>query len=340
MLLVRTGHLAKWWTLAAEDDRDAYFMASPGVSRDAIPWLHEHCGLGAGRATTSASSSLVPEDPEDARAAAARRMPRRPRACRSASSGTSTPWPPTAPRTAAYEFLLVRPAALPAGRHGLAAQPDRPQVAPWHLTAADDGFHPGASEDRSWTETAWFAAPAPERGLCVWTYPLFRHELGVMSCGIYVWGPGAEELWELPYYRTWWHLPIPDGIEADPLRASRTASPTSASSRSPPTGSATPTATSIALDITFRALHPPHEVGVVPGGHGHLDQLGRVTGELQLNGERLEIDCVEMRDRTWSPRRESRQGTYPHLQLRGEPRPARLPRLHPLQPAQAAGPRC
>jgi hypothetical protein len=62
--------------------------------------------------------------------------------------------------------------------------------------------------------------------------------------------------------------------------------------------------------MTFRALHAPHEVGVVAGGPGHLDQLGRVTGELWLGGERMEIDCVEMRDRTWSPRRESRQDNY------------------------------
>jgi hypothetical protein len=35
-----------------------------------------------------------------------------------------------------------------------------------------------------------------------------------------------------------------------------------------------------------------------------------VTGELRLNGETLPIDCIEMRDRTWSPRRESRQGAF------------------------------
>jgi hypothetical protein len=49
---------------------------------------------------------------------------------------------------------------------------------------------------------------------------------------------------------------------------------------------------------------------VTAGGHGHIDQFGRVTGELALRGERITIDCVEMRDRTWSPRRESRQRTF------------------------------
>ncbi len=176
------------------------------------------------------------------------------------------------------------------------------------ISAADDAFHPGTTEDRSWTETCWFAAAVPERGLAIWTYPLFRPELGIMSCGIDVWEPGAEELWQLPYYRTWWHLPIapdadlerlelPNGLRyerLEPLTAYRVAYEDDG----------------IRLDMTFRALHPPHAVGVEPGRHGHFDQLGRVTGELELAGERIAIDCVEMRDRTWSPRRESRQQAF------------------------------
>jgi len=182
-------------------------------------------------------------------------------------------------------------------------------VAVGGFSAADDHFHPGETEDRSWTETAWFAAAVPERQMVIWTYPLFRSELGVMSCGVYVWGPGAEELWQLPYYRHWWHLPIPEGIDLadftlpnglryevlEPLTAYRVAYADG---------------DEIELDFTFRALQPPHGVGVVAGGRGHLDQFGRVTGEMTLAGERIEIDCVEMRDRTWGPRRESRKRTF------------------------------
>jgi hypothetical protein len=180
---------------------------------------------------------------------------------------------------------------------------------PGALGPADDGLHPGATEDRSWTETAWFAAAAPERGLAIWTYPLFRPELGVMSCGIYVWEPGAEELWQLPYYRTWWHLPIPDGLD---LRRFTLPNGLSYECLEPLTAYRITYADgdAIELDVTFRALHAAHAVGVQEGGRGHLDQLGRVTGELTLAGERIAIDCVEMRDRTWSPRRESRQRAF------------------------------
>lgn len=178
-----------------------------------------------------------------------------------------------------------------------------------NLTPADDNFHAGSTEDGSWTETAWFAAAVPERGLALWTYPLFRRELGVMSCGIYVWEPGAEELWQLPYYRTWWHMGIPAAADLTRLELPNglryeCLEPLSSYRISYEDGDA------ISLDMTFRALHPPHEVDVRPGRHGHIDQLGRVTGQLRLRGESIEIDCLEMRDRTWSPRRESRQRTF------------------------------
>src|SRR3546814_17443281 len=42
---------------------------------------------------------------------------------------------------------------------------------------------------------------------------------------------------------------------------------------------------------------------------GHLDQLGRVTGQLVLHGRTIPIDCIEMRDRSWTPRRETSSRT-------------------------------
>ena len=152
-----------------------------------------------------------------------------------------------------------------------------------------------------------------------------------MSCGVYVWEPGAEELWELPYYRTWWHLPIPDGIQAtrfalpnglayeclEPLTAYRVTYADGDAMR---------------LDMTFRAIHPPHEVGVVPGGHGHLDQLGRVTGELWLGGERVGDRLPrDARPHLVAPPREP-PGHLPHLQLRGGRGRLGVPRRGPAHP--------
>jgi kynurenine formamidase len=64
MLLLRTGYLAKWWTRPPEMTPEAYFGASPGLSREAIPWLHEK-GISALAADNIGVEVLVPEDAED-----------------------------------------------------------------------------------------------------------------------------------------------------------------------------------------------------------------------------------------------------------------------------------
>ena len=64
MLLVRTGHLGRWWTRPADQTPMAYFLDSPGISRDNIPWLHEH-GISALACDTIGVESLIPEDPDE-----------------------------------------------------------------------------------------------------------------------------------------------------------------------------------------------------------------------------------------------------------------------------------
>ena len=178
-----------------------------------------------------------------------------------------------------------------------------------NLSARDDELHAPRALDPTWAETCWFAAQIPERKIGIWTYPLFRTNLGIMSCGVYVWGPGnGGELWRQPYYRQYWHQPIPDGFRLSdfelPLGLSYKAiEPLTEYQVRFTDGDA------ISIDLSFKAIHPAHELGI-SAGHGHLDQLGRVTGEIVLGGERMEVDCIEMRDRTWSPRRERRDGTW------------------------------
>jgi hypothetical protein len=171
----------------------------------------------------------------------------------------------------------------------------------------DDRLHTPMSDDPWWTETAWFGFAVPERGLCGSIYQIYRTNQGVMSTAVYVWEPGREQLDELPYYRTIWHLPIPDGAHpcdnslpsglsvstVEPMRSYRLRYDDRAELR---------------FDLTFAAVidaQPFH----VSNGMGHLDQLGRVTGELELHGDLLHVDCIEMRDRSWTPRRETTSRT-------------------------------
>ncbi len=64
ILLVRTGHLARWWTRPADQTPMNYFVNSPGISRDAAPWLHEH-GISALAADTIGVEPLIPEDSDE-----------------------------------------------------------------------------------------------------------------------------------------------------------------------------------------------------------------------------------------------------------------------------------
>jgi hypothetical protein len=63
----------------------------------------------------------------------------------------------------------------------------------------------------------------------------------------------------------------------------------------------------IDLDLEYRAVMEPW---VSARGEGadrrphHLDQVGHVTGRLELHGERIDVDCLAIRDRSWVLRSE------------------------------------
>jgi hypothetical protein len=59
------------------------------------------------------------------------------------------------------------------------------------------------------------------------------------------------------------------------------------------------------LELVFQAIMPPHShpEGTPPFVKGrHFDQPGRVTGWMELYGERVTVDCFFGRDRSWGPR--------------------------------------
>lgn len=163
----------------------------------------------------------------------------------------------------------------------------------------DDHFHPVPTADPWWTETSWYSFAVPERNLSGSIYPLFRPNLGICSAGVYVWDGTAVEPWAVPYARTFWHLPLPEGDLTDftlvnglryeclePMQQYRV------SYRD---------AGEIELDLIYEGLIAPHMV-VGESERGHLDQPCRVTGRLCLHGEEIAIDGFAMRDRSWSVR--------------------------------------
>jgi len=170
------------------------------------------------------------------------------------------------------------------------------------LTPDDDRFHSPASNDPWWSETCWFSFAHPEERMSGCFYPLFRPNQGVVSLAVTVWDHTAHEPWRVLYHRASWHLPLPltnlDRLELaglryevlEPLRRYRVSYQD---------------ADSLRAELEYEGLIPAHEAGV-RDGHGHIDQPCRVRGEITLRGRRIAIDHADMRDRSWSVRRDDR----------------------------------
>jgi hypothetical protein len=170
------------------------------------------------------------------------------------------------------------------------------------------------SDDWWETETAWFSFHHPGRRLGGWLYTLIRPNIGTVAGGAWVWDDTAWLPWEVLYSANYSALHI--GADAD-LRNIRL--PTGVSIRA-----VDPTRTyelgyddgdRLQLALRFDAVMPPEPLAAVGSTFGsahHFDQLGRVTGDLVIAGDRITIDCLAMRDRTWGrrPEHRPRQAAY------------------------------
>ena len=177
------------------------------------------------------------------------------------------------------------------------------------FTARDDGFHFAEMGDDWWaTETAWFSFHHPERRLGGWLYTMARPNIGTIAGGAWIWDDSAHLPWEVLYSANYSALPIP--------------------SRQDLTDITLPTGVSIKVlepcmsyalgyedgerlraDLRFDGVMAPEPLtatGSTFGSAHHFDQFGRVSGHIDLHGERIEIDCLAMRDRTWGRRPENR----------------------------------
>lgn len=177
------------------------------------------------------------------------------------------------------------------------------------LSAEDDDFHPSGT-DPWWTETAWYSLEAPERGLSLCVYPLFRPNIGVASLAVFVWDARGGTPWSCRYWNFRWNLPMPAGrltaLDFEGLQY-RTIDPLKRYDVRFADGNG------FSFDLEWAALGEPW---IKTGGEmlgadlakpgtvrtGHFEQACSVSGDLLLDGERIALDCVGMRDRSWSPR--------------------------------------
>jgi hypothetical protein len=177
------------------------------------------------------------------------------------------------------------------------------------FTARDDHFHFDAMSDRWWeTETCWFAFHNVERRLGGWLYVMARPNIGTVAGGAWVWDASASLPWEVLYSANYTAMRLPRDQDLTDIRlptgvSVRAIEPLKSYALRYEDGGA------IAMDLRFDAVMPPHALTSVASGFGslsHFDQLGRVHGTLTLRGERIAIDSLSMRDRSWGPRPEHR----------------------------------
>lgn len=172
------------------------------------------------------------------------------------------------------------------------------------LSSADDDLH--QPDDSRWFhETCWFWFYVPERSLGGWLYSWVRPNVGVSGGGCWVWDDRTFLHWEAPYYANHSNLRLPGpsapgvlafpsgmGVEAlDSLQRYRLRYADDEL---------------ISLDLGFDAVMEPwvRLTAEEPPRPVHLDQVGRVTGDLVLHGETIAVDCLAIRDRTWAARSE------------------------------------
>ncbi|MEQ1888804.1 MAG: hypothetical protein ABL951_06445 [Alphaproteobacteria bacterium] len=177
------------------------------------------------------------------------------------------------------------------------------------FTPRDDHFHFDEIGDEWWaTETSWFSFHHPERRLGGWFYTLIRPNIGTVTGGAWIWDHRAHLPWEVPYTANYSALQLPKGIDLADCKlpngvSIRVLEPCMKYALGYDDGER------LQASLVFAGIMPPEPltaIGSTFGSAHHFDQFGHVTGEIILHGEKIAIDCIGMRDRSWGRRPEDR----------------------------------
>jgi len=165
----------------------------------------------------------------------------------------------------------------------------------------DDRFHRIESNDPAWIETVWFPFWVPERSLTGYVHLHFCPNRCVYRGSVSLWRGRNEILFltrfeePLPTLREYGELDgfnLPVGLSVrctKPLLCFDIAF----------------THADCSLRLSYDGLMTPVMMAPddAPGMfHGHMNQSGRLTGEIRLRDERIPVNCYTVRDRSWGPR--------------------------------------
>jgi hypothetical protein len=182
------------------------------------------------------------------------------------------------------------------------------------ITAADVDFHAVIDQDPTWGETNFFGFYVAERNLCGSVYVVARPQLGVASSHIVLYDKVSLSRKDCVYLDCRQHLPAPEKLSDYTLNNGL-----SVRAVCPPRDfelSYTGT-DGTELDLRFDALMDPYDIHDhrAPGQagdrltttsyKGHFDMTGRVTGFVDIRGERIDVDCIDTIDHSWGPKAEN-----------------------------------
>lgn len=174
----------------------------------------------------------------------------------------------------------------------------------------DDSFHLG-SPDPYWNESSWFGFNVPDRLMNGWVYFYHRPNMNYSIGGVALWDPSGEYQWNCRYYHWGETVALREG--ADMYDFAMDSGLTVACKQPQQSYKLDYQGDGCTVDLTFEGIVEPQEAakqgeaglpsGTDDWGKGHYNQPGRISGSLLLGDERIPIDCFTARDRSWGPRR-------------------------------------
>jgi hypothetical protein len=185
------------------------------------------------------------------------------------------------------------------------------------IDIADEQFHTG-SDDPYWSENSLLGFNSPERNLSGFIYFYFRPNMNLVVGGPAIWDHTGEDVYNCLHYGWDQHLAIPEGTEMFNFELSNSLSCQMIEPQRHYRFGYDHNGTR--FELTWTALAEPHYMKLTMSGEetpgiknwvekdsgfpvGHYEQPGWFTGTLEIDSERIEIDCGALRDRGWGPRR-------------------------------------
>ncbi len=168
-----------------------------------------------------------------------------------------------------------------------------------------DRFCDETTDHPHWNESVWFSYSIPEQRKHGFIQYYFRPNMGLLNGGPVMWDPSGNQVWNCLYYN-WSHL---QACPQDAEKFNFTA-PNSLSVEvlEPATRYAIGYDNDdFYMDLEWRAMGPIHRLkSKSPGQQSaqkyHMEQPGRMTGIVRLDGKEFPIDCYSMRDTSYGPR--------------------------------------